>query len=357
MKTDHTPSTIDDIYYLQYVTKDHQLNQPLPEDITDEMLITFYKNMLLINLFDTRVINLQRTGQLGTYPASHGQEAVMTGVGYALYPDDVYAPYYRDHGVAIARQCKLEKIISQWGGDERGFKDTNLDEDFPVNVPIGTQCSHAAGIAFSFKYKKSARAAITMIGDGGTSEGEFHEALNIAGAWHLPMVTIINNNQWAISVPLSKQTSTKTLAQKAIAAGIPSIQVDGNDVIAVYQATRNAIDRARRGDGPTVIETISYRLCDHTTADDAKRYQPDHEVNEAKKLEPIARLGYFLKEKKLWSREQDNQLREQLKVDIEKAVDLFLKQAPAEATDIIDFLYETLPVALEEQREDIRTQQ
>ena len=341
------------IEHLQYVDKNHQLTQPLPNTVDDDLLLALYKDMLFLHLFDRRIINLQRTGNMGTFPSSQGQEGVMIGVGHATHKDDVYCPYYRDHGVAIARGAHLLNLIEKWGGDERGCHYIENKEDFTFCVPIGSQCLHAAGVAFAMKYRQESRAAITMIGEGGTSEGDFYEAMNAAGTWQLPLVIVINNNQWAISVPIEQQTHSQTMAQKAIAAGIDCLQVDGNDVIAVYEATREAINKARQQQGPTVIEAITYRLCDHTTADDASRYVPSNALQEAKQNEPISRLGYYLESQKQWSPHQDKKLREQITEKIDHAVEQYLNTPKAPATDIVDYLYDTLPEAYYEQREEI----
>ena len=260
------------IQYSQFLNYTGQLTQAFPEFASQEKLIALYEAMLTLRTFDTKTIKLQRTGKMGTYPSCHGAEAFSIGIGDALTPNDVFCPYYRDQGILMQRQHDLLGILQYWGGDEKGSLRQH-PQDFPVCVPIASQCLHAAGVAFSFQYRQEPRVAVCTIGEGGTSEGDFYEAMNLAGAWNLPVVFIVNNNQWAISVPLSQQTRCQTIAQKAIAAGFEGLQVDGNDVIAVRHATQLALDKARSGGGPTLIEALSYRLCDHTTADDATRYQ------------------------------------------------------------------------------------
>ncbi len=339
------------IHFLQYLDANHQPTQAFPEFATPERLLSLYRSMALTRALDHRAVNLQRVGKMGTYPSSLGQEAVGVGVGDAMHKDDVYCPYYRDQATFLMRGVKPSQILLYWGGDERGSIFIENKEDLPTSIPIATQCLHAAGVAFALKYRKQKRAALTMLGDGGTSRGDFYEAMNLAGEWNLPLVFVVNNNQWAISVPRSKQTAAQTIAQKAIAAGFDGIQVDGNDVIAVRHAVSEALQKAREGRGPTLIEAITYRLCDHTTADDMTRYSKEEDRKEAWHFEPIARLGYYLEAQNLWSKEKEAQLQQELRLEIEKAVEEYLNVTPPKATDIIDYLYQEIPEALLDQKD------
>lgn len=341
------------INYLQYLDKDSQPTQAFPDFIDDKLLLQLYKQMTLTRALDNKAVNLQRTGKMGTYPASTGQEATNVGIGYAMQKDDVLCPYYRDQGTSIQRSIKMSEILAYWGGDERGSNYSNNHEDLPPCVPIATQCLHAAGVAFAFKYRNQPRVAVTTIGEGGTSKGDFYEAMNVAGAWKLPCVFVSINNQWAISVPREKQTATATIAQKAIAAGFEGIQIDGNDIVAVLAAMRYALDKARNGDGPTLIEAVTYRLCDHTTADDASRYRSQQDLQAAWQDEPIRRLGHYLENKQLWSKELEADLQAECARVIEQTVTVYMKQQPQKATDMIDYLFETVPEALLEQRDQI----
>ena len=235
------------IEYKQYLNADNKIISKLPSfTLNKDLLLSFYKNMLLTRLFDTKAIALQRTGRLGTYPSSLGQEAIAVAIGKAMHQDDVLCGYYREYGAHLQRGVLMEEILLFWGGDERGSCYQNCPEDLPHCIPIASQTLHAAEIAVAMKLKNQSRCAVAVVGDGGTSKGDFYEALNIAGAWNLPVVFVINNNQWAISVPRSEQTSCVTLAQKGIAAaGIESEQVDGNDIFAVYDSLQQAITKAR----------------------------------------------------------------------------------------------------------------
>lgn len=340
-----------DIQQICYLDAQGSINDPAPEIAKDRTLLChLYKQMVRARTFDKKAIALQRTGRMGTYAPINGQEAISTAIGQAMQPEDVFIPYYRDYAAQFQRGVKMEEILAYWGGDERGSDYKENKEDLPICVPIASQCLHAAGIAFAFKYRGEARVAVVCIGDGGTSEGDFYEAINVAGAWNLPVVFIINNNKWAISVPLSQQTRCQTLAQKAIAAGIPGIQIDGNDVIACQDQIAKAVENARQGNGPTVIEAVSYRLCDHTTADDATRYQPEEEVTIATAKEPIQRLKHYLESQNWWDQQQEDELLQQCSAEVEKAVNTYTNTSTQPVSAMFDYLYEELPEYLIEQR-------
>ena len=279
-----------------YLAPDGQISGDLPAFASDKsVLIDMYRAMALARSFDLKAVSLQRTGRLGTYATSLGQEAVGVGIASAMRLEDVLLPSYtRDNAALLLRGVKLEEILLFWGGDERGNHWSGPPHDFPFCIPVGSQAPHAAGVAYAFKYRKEARVAVCILGDGATSKGDVFEAMNFSGVWKLPVVFVVNNNQWAISVPLRRQTASQTLAQKAIAAGFSGEQVDGNDVIAVRAAVDTAMAMARAGEGPSLIEAVTYRLGDHTTADDASRYRSADEVQEHWKEEPLARLRAYL---------------------------------------------------------------
>lgn len=322
----------------------------LPEWAKDpEVIKVLYGHMVLARTFDKKAIALQRTGKMGTYAPINGQEAISTAIGHAMRKEDVFIPYYRDYAAQFQRGVKMSEILSYWGGDERGSNYANNKEDLPICVPIASQCLHAAGIAYAFKYRKQKRVAVVTLGDGGTSEGDFYEALNVASAFKLPFVCIINNNYWAISVPLSQQTAAKTLAQKAIAAGMKSMQVDGNDLIACREIIGAAIEKARNGT-PVLIEAITYRLSDHTTADDATRYQPPEEVEIARRNEPVLRLRKYMETQGFWNAELERQLAENCSQEIQTAVDEYLARERQPVSAIFDYHFAELPDYLVEQR-------
>lgn len=340
------------IEHIRFLDPQGESVQALPEFAHDrEVLISLYRAMMLTRVFDAKAIALQRIGKIGTFASSLGQEAVDVGAASAMRTEDVLLPSYRDHGAQLLRGVTMTEILLCWSGDERGNNYAVARNDFPNCVPIAGQVCHAAGVAYAMKLRREARVAVCIFGDGATSKGDFYEAMNIAGAWGLPLVMLINNNQWAISVPRSAQTAATTLAQKAIAAGIEGRQVDGNDIIAVHQVTREALDKARRGDGPTLIEALSYRLGDHTTADDASRYRDAASLQEQWRQEPLARLRAYLARIGAWDKEREEQLARECADRVAQAVESFLAVAPPGPEEMFDHLYAVLPAALREQRD------
>ena len=338
------------IEYSQFLDADGVPAQPLPEFAKDpEALSAFYRAMVLTRAFDAKAVALQRTGKLGTFASSVGQEAIGVGLASAMRPEDALFPSYRDHAAQLLRGVTMSESLLYWGGDERGSCFSAAPHDFPNCVPIGTQVCHAAGAAYAFRLRGEPRVAVAIVGDGGTSKGDVYEAMNMAGVWQAPLVIVVNNNQWAISVPRTRQTAAPTLAQKAIAAGIEGRQVDGNDVIAVHAAAREALDKARRGDGPTLIEALSYRLGDHTTADDATRYRDPDLVAQAWREEPIVRLRKYLVSLAAWDKSREDQLNQACQRTVEAAVQSYLAVAPPDVSAMFDHLYATLPHALHEQ--------
>jgi pyruvate dehydrogenase E1 component alpha subunit len=335
----------------RFLTPEGEVAADLPAFATDPaQLIRLYRAMVLTRAFDAKAIALQRTGRLGTYPSSLGQEAVAIGVASAMRLDDVLMPSFREHGAQLWRGVMLRELLLYWGGDERGSDSSGPKHDFPVNVPVGSHAPHAVGVALAFKLRGEARAAVCVFGDGATSKGEVAESLNIAGVWQLPAVFIINNNCWAISVPVSRQTAAATLAQKAIAAGIPGEQVDGNDVIAVREAVERALARAYAGQGPTLIEALTYRLGDHTTADDASRYRDDSDVSARWSEDPVARLRRYLTKLGRWAKEDEECTLVEVAAEVEAAAEAFLC-TPAQAVEsMFNYTYATLPRDLAEQR-------
>lgn len=341
-----------EVPYYQYLDENSQLTNDAPPLAKDtQALQALYRYMVLVRAMDTKAIALQRTGKLGTYPSTRGQEAVFVGIGHALAKEDVFVPYYRDMGTLIQRGVRLSQILQFWGGDERGNLFHPESQDFPYSVPIASQTLHAAGAAYAVKYRQENRAVLSIIGDGATSQGDFYEAMNVSGIWHLPIVFVVCNNQWAISVSREAQTATKTIAQKAIAAGFHGEQVDGNDVIAVEERTRVALEKARQHGEPTLIEMICYRQHDHTTADDASRYEPKNLREEEWKKEPVTRLRRYMEQQKMWSEEQEQALLVECATEVDKAVSEYLNTKPQPLESMFDYLYETLPPIYNEQRD------
>ena len=341
-----------EVPYYQYLNEDSQLTDDAPAFAQDkQILMHLYRSMVLVRTIDAKAIALQRTGKLGTYPSTRGQEAVFVGVGHAMAKNDIFVPYYRDMGTMIQRGVKLSQILCYWGGDERGNCFDEGIEDFPFSVPVGSQPLHAVGAAYAVKYKKENRAVLTMCGDGATSQGDFYEAMNVAGVWKLPVVFTVCNNQWAISIPRAAQTAAHTIAQKAIAAGFQGEQVDGNDIIAVRQRTIEALQLAREKGEPRLLEMVCYRQHDHTTADDASRYEPKNIREQEWKKEPVARLRNYLEKIGTWSEKQEEALQAECAAEVDEAVKIYVNTKPQPLESMFDYLYAKLPSIYNEQRD------
>lgn len=324
---------------------------PQAEDI--ERILAAYRNMVLTRTFDAKTIALQRTGKCGTYPSVLGHEVIGTAIGQSLAPTDVFVPYYRDQAAHILRGATLPELLLYWGGDERGSAWKHCPHDLPIAVPIATQCCHAVGVGSAFRIRGEDRAVVCCVGDGGTSKGDFLESINLAGAWHLPVVFVVINNQWAISTPRSVQTGAETIAQKAIGAGLPGHIVDGNDYFACIEALDTALERAHAGKGGAIIEAVTYRLGDHTTADDATRYRGAEDLKHAWERDGIKRLQNYLHDAGFWNADKEKALQADCKQQVEAAVEAYLAIEPEPPTAMVDYLFETLPAALKSQRERI----
>jgi pyruvate dehydrogenase E1 component alpha subunit len=344
-----------DIEYVQYLDPDGKLvRQDLPECARDPAsLVELYKLMSFVRVFDGKAVNLQRTGKLGTYASCLGHEAVHVAIGSAMAAEDVFAPMYREYGAQFIRGVKPREVLMYWGGDERGNDFSGPAHDYAWCVPIATQCLHAAGAALAFKIRKEPRVAVTVVGDGGSSKADFYGAINVAGAMQLPLVAVIVNNQWAISVPRRLQTGAQTLAQKGLAGGLACVQADGNDLIAMRAVLDRALERARQGHGGTVIEAVTYRLSDHTTADDARRYRPDDEVKAAWAREPLKRLRTYLVAQGLWDDAREDAWKAECGPKIDAEINAYLETRPQPVEAMFDYLYAELPPDVRAQREAV----
>jgi len=341
-----------EIPFRQYLAADGRVVNALPTFAQDpETLVPLYRAMVLTRVFDEKAVALQRTGRLGTFASSLGQEAVGVGVASAMRPEDVLLPSFREQAAQLWRGVTLKELFLYWGGDERGSNFAGPREDFPVCIPVASHFPHAVGVALAFKLRKEQRAAVCIAGDGATSKGDFYEGINIAAIWGVPAVFLINDNQFAISVRRARQTAAQTLAQKAVAAGMPGEQVDGNDVVAIHDAVSRGLERARNGQGPTLIEALTYRLADHTTADDARRYRKDEEVSAHWKEEPVARLRNYLVSQKAWSKADEERLLTDCAAQVEQAAEDYLATESEPVADIFDYLFADLPEDLKAQRD------
>jgi len=327
---------------IEILNEKGDVDESLIPSLSDSDTRRLYELLLLSRTFDQHALKLQREGRLGTYVPILGQEASQVGSAFALEKSEWIFPSYRESGVYITIGYPLHMLFQYWAGDERGLKTPDTLNIFPISIPVGTQLPHAVGAAMAARYRKDKTAAITYFGDGGTSKGDFHESLNIAGVFKLPVIFICQNNQWAISMPREKQSASKTLAQKAYSYGLEGLQVDGNDVFAVYKATEYALKKARQGEGPTLIECVTYRIADHTTADDATRYRLKEEVEIWKAKDPIQRLRLFMEKKGLWTTEYQKEVEEKAKSMIDEAVRIMESTEPPHPREMFTYIYEKL---------------
>ena len=337
----------------EFLDSSGKLLRALPATLASrEQLIELYRVMVQTRVFDRAAINLQRTGEMGTYPSNEGQEAIGAGIGCAMRADDVLVPYYRDIAAQIQRGVLLEEILRYWGGDEWGMHFQHQAQDFPFSVPIATQACHAVGIGYAVRYRQQARAVVTTCGDGATSKGDFYESINIAGAMGLPVVFVVNNNRWAISVPLEKQTASPTIAHKALAAGIDGYRVDGNDAIAMVQVMNDALQQARDHRRPSIVEALSYRLGDHTTADDANRYRPREELDAARALEPLIRYKAYLQDEHDWSDTDDESLYADCNAEVRRATEVYRAFPQQPAGEFFDYMFARPTADLAKQKQE-----
>jgi len=331
------------------------INEEMEPDLGDDKLVALYRHMLAARVYDERALNMQRQGRLaGTYAPHSGQEGSLIGSAFALEPEDWLFPSYREQAAQVLRGQRWADFLKYWGGIEDGGVPPEGVNNFLVSIPIATQALHAVGAAWAAKIKGDPIATIVYFGDGGTSEGDFHEAMNFAGVFQTPTVFFCQNNQYAISVPRNRQTFSETIAQKAIAYGFKGYQVDGNDALAVYRVTRDALERARNGEGPTLIEAVTYRMSHHTTADDWTRYRSEEEVEAWKKKDPISRMRNYLEAKGLWDETKEEEAREQAKQDISEAVEEFESTPERDVEEIFKYTYAEMPPHLQEQLEELR---
>lgn len=321
-------------------------------DLKDDELLYLYKTMLYTRIIDENAVSYQRQGRMLTYAPNTGQEATQVGSAYAMGKNDFLVPSFRELGAWLVKGVPLKNIYLYWYGNEWG---SNMPEGvnvLPVSIPIASQFAHAVGIGMANNIKGENNVSLAYVGDGGTSHGDFHEALNFAAVFNAPVVFIIQNNQFAISLPRKKQTMSDTLAQKAIGYGMEGIQVDGNDIFAIYNATKRAIDKARNGGGPTLIEAYTYRLGAHTTSDDPSKYRGDEEVEIWKERDPLLRLEKYLTEKNLMDEKWLKETREELEKDVRETFESIEDKSDTEVEDIFKYHYETMPPQLEEQMND-----
>src|SRR5712664_2120568 len=337
------------VEYLSVLDAEGNLDSALDPGLPPAELKRLYRAMLLARRLDERMVRLQRQGRIGTFAPIKGQEASQLASVAVLRPTDWMVPSFRETAAMIWRGWPIEKLLLFFAGHLEGGQPSPDQRDLPITIPVSTQLPHAVGLAYAAQYRQDDVVVMAYFGDGATSEGDFHEALNFAGVWHVPVVFVCQNNQWAISVPLKKQTHSRTIAQKALAYGLPGLQVDGNDVLAVYAAAREAVDRARAGEGPTLIESVTYGLGVHTTADDPTKYRAEEEVQMWEQKDPLTRFRIYLEKRGLL----EAGLEQQVDDEIAEAVRRFEAAPPADPLTMFDHVYATPPPGLLAQRDEM----
>lgn len=341
--------------FLRVLDEQGRVDADLDPGLTRDEALRLYRAMVLAREADDRRLKLQRQGRIGTFAPSTGQEAATCGPAFAMTPRDWMVISFREMPAQVMRGVPLSRVFLYDAGFEEGNEVSPGARDLPLAVIVASQTLHAVGIGYALKVRgESDAAVVAFVGDGGTSEGDFYEALNFAGTWQVPVVVVVQNNHWAISTPVEKQTRAQTLAQKAVAAGIPGVRVDGNDVLAMVRATREALDRARAGGGPTLIEAVTYRMRMHTTADDPRRYRDEAEVEAWRARDPIPRFRAYLESRGGWDGGREAALVAEVRAEIDRAVREFeaeaerlLRERPDAA---FEHVYAAPPEALKAQR-------
>jgi pyruvate dehydrogenase E1 component alpha subunit/2-oxoisovalerate dehydrogenase E1 component alpha subunit len=364
-KVAKTQSAQTNVDWLQILGEDGTADPTLDPQLKPDALRAIYRATLRVRLLDERMLSLQRQGRIGFYGLTTGEEAAVIGSAYALRPEDWILPALRQGGAALLRGFPLELLVAQCIGNsldvQKGRQMPCHYSYKPANFVawsscIGTQLPHAVGLAWAAKLKGDPIVAMAYLGDGATSEGDFHVAMNFAGVFRVPVVFVCQNNQWAISVPFSQQTAAKNIAVKAEAYGFSGIRVDGNDLLAVYRAAREAVERARSGGGPTLIEAVTYRLGGHSSSDDPTRYRDEAEVKEWQKRDPLERFRRYLEARDLWSQSADEELRKALDAEISQAIKIAEAAPPPPMESLFEDVYAEIPAHLQAQLRELQAQ-
>jgi pyruvate dehydrogenase E1 component alpha subunit len=338
---------------IQVMDPEGRVDESAIKGISETDINEMYRLMVFTRLWNTKALSLQRQGRLGTLASVRGQEAANVGMGLALGPKDWFCPAFREYGAFFARGADPVAMFQHWGGDERGARPPKDSLMLPVCITVGSHLCHAAGIAWGAKIREDRIAVLSSSGDGSTSQGDFHESLNFAGVFALPVVFAIQNNHWAISVPVERQTATPTISQKAIAYNIEGVRVDGNDVFAVYLTVKRLLDQARTDYRPSLVELVTYRMDDHTTSDDAARYRTEEVLAPWRAKDPIDRMRKYLMASGGWDDEKETTLVTECTDQVEQAVHDFEAVEPPHPTDIFDHMYKDMPWHLREEKEEM----
>jgi pyruvate dehydrogenase E1 component alpha subunit len=319
---------------------------PLP----DEEMVKLYKDMLFVRALDFMIVSYQRQGRVYTYPPNYGQEAIGVAAGTVLRKDDWLVPAFREMGAWLAKGVTMKEIFMFNMGFEEGFKFTEASHILPFSVPIASQLLHGTGIGYAIKYQKKDEVVMAFVGDGGTSEGDFHEALNFAGVWKVPVIFVVQNNQYAISVPVKMQTASLNIAIKSKAYGIKGIKVDGNDLFAMLTAFRHAHEYARTEQQPVLIEAVTYRKGAHTTSDDPAKYRTQDEEKEWDQKDPLRRMKLFLEKNGLWSEAEEERITEEYRKEIDRQFIETEQTVQYTLEDTFIYTYSDMPQDLRDQQ-------
>ena len=345
-----------EVEYLQILDENGKCDEKLMPNLSKEQIKKLYELMILVRAFDDKAFSMQRQGRIGTYIQFKGQEASQIGAVFALEDKDWLFPMYRNYAALIARKQPMHQLLQYLGGDIRGLESPKEINNFPIAIPVGTHIPHATGAAWAAKLKGDKIVTLAFMGDGATSKADFHAGMNFAGVFQVPAVFVCENNQYAISVSRKIQTHAETIAQKAIAYGFKGIQIDGNDVFAVYKAVKEAVDNAREGKGPILIEAFTYRIGDHSTSDDASRYRTKKEVEEWLKKDPIERLEKYMRSKKLLDDAYKEKMTKEAKDKVEKEVEIYEKIPVPDKDEFFKYMFAEMPLQLKEQHDEFMKQ-
>jgi pyruvate dehydrogenase E1 component alpha subunit len=335
---------------LQIIDREGNLiRKDLMPELEDETIIEAYRQMLYERTADEMAVSYQRQGRMYTFTPNLGQEAIHIAAGMNIRHDDWLVPSFREMGILLSKGGTMKEMFLFYLGNEWGGSFQQAHHTFPISISIGTQFHHATGVGYSVKYRKKDEAVFTFIGDGGTSEGDFSEALNFAGVWQVPVIFTIQNNQYAISVPVQKQTNSLNLAVKSVAFGIPGIKVDGNDFFSMYLAYKTAAEYARSGRGAVLIEALTYRLGAHTTSDDPSKYRKKEEEQFWAMSDPLLRLKRYMQDAGIWSI-HEKQLREEYREEIDRQFTEAEKEKSYPLDDVFVHMYSDMPDELRRQK-------
>jgi pyruvate dehydrogenase E1 component alpha subunit len=326
------------------------VNKKWMPKLSDEQIVKAYKDMLFARTADLQIVSYQRQGRIYTYPPNYGQEAIAGAVGSIMRDEDWLVPAFREMGAYLAKGVTLKELFLYFMGYEDGSMFKGAKNILPMSVPIASQFLHAVGIGYEIKYNKKDQVVYAFVGDGGTSEGDFHEAINFAGVWKVPVVFVVQNNQYGISTPFSVQTASKSIAIKSVSYGVQGVKVDGNDYFAMYTAVENATKYAKEGNGPVLIEAVTYRKGAHTTSDDPTKYRTKEEEEAWDKKDPLDRLKAYLVAKKLWTDKEETKLVSQYKKEVDRQFEEAENYPAYKLEDVFQFMYADTPDDLIKQK-------